>query len=57
MTVIDVDTHWESTQFAPGEHPLEPWLDQVPPQDVEWLAHAIAGGEPVQRLPGRPARR
>ena len=43
MTVIDVDTHWESTEFAPGEHPLEPWRDQLPPQDVEWLAHAIAG--------------
>ena len=24
MTVIDVDTHWESTEFAPGRHPLEP---------------------------------
>ncbi len=30
MTVIDVDTHWETGAFAPGEHPLEPWLDRLP---------------------------
>jgi predicted TIM-barrel fold metal-dependent hydrolase len=43
MTVIDVDTHWESTDFAPGQHPLEPWLDRVPRDGVEMLAYGIAG--------------
>lgn len=43
MTVIDVDTHWEATQFGPGEHPLEPWLDRFPGDPVERLAHGIAG--------------
>ena len=43
MTVIDVDTHWESTAFAPGEHPLEPWLDRLPTDGTERLAEAIAG--------------
>lgn len=42
MTVIDVDTHWERQHFAPGEHPLEPWLDRFP-KDVERLAHGVAG--------------
>jgi predicted TIM-barrel fold metal-dependent hydrolase len=42
MSVIDVDTHWEATQFAAGEHPLEPWLDRFP-DGVERLAHGIAG--------------
>ena len=41
--IIDVDTHWESTGFAPGEHPLEPWLDRFPADSVERLAHGIAG--------------
>ncbi len=40
--IIDVDTHWESTEFAPGSHPLEPWLDRVP-SGLQRLAHAIAG--------------
>jgi predicted TIM-barrel fold metal-dependent hydrolase len=30
MTVVDVDTHWETAVFAPGTHPLEPWLDWLP---------------------------
>ena len=42
MTVIDVDTHWEVAEFAPGEHPLEPWVDRFP-AGVEALAHGIAG--------------
>ena len=43
MTVIDVDTHWETTRFAPGQHPLEPWLDRFPGDPVDRLAHGIAG--------------
>ena len=42
MAVIDVDTHWEIDRFAPGEHPLEPWLDRFP-EGVERLANGIAG--------------
>jgi predicted TIM-barrel fold metal-dependent hydrolase len=42
MTVVDVDTHWETGEFAVGEHPLEPWRDQLP-DGVERLAHGIAG--------------
>jgi predicted TIM-barrel fold metal-dependent hydrolase len=41
-TVIDVDTHWEVGALAPGEHPLEPWLDRLP-VGVELLAHGVAG--------------
>jgi predicted TIM-barrel fold metal-dependent hydrolase len=55
MSVVDVDTHWESTGFAAGEHPLEPWLDQFPADPVERLAHGIAGdllrALPPQRRP------
>jgi hypothetical protein len=40
--VVDVDTHWESVAFGPGEHPLEPWLDRLPDR-VEMLAFGIAG--------------
>jgi predicted TIM-barrel fold metal-dependent hydrolase len=43
MPVIDVDTHWESTDFAPGEHPLGPWLDRFPADPVERLAFGVAG--------------
>ena len=54
MTVIDVDTHWEVAQFAPGEHPLEPWLGQFP-MGVDALAYGIAGdllnGLPPERRP------
>src|SRR5579862_9834659 len=42
MPVIDVDTHWESAVFAPGEHPLEPWLDRFPGDPVERLAFGVA---------------
>src|SRR3954451_24140421 len=54
MTVIDVDTHWETTGFAPGVHPLEPWLDRFPTDGVERLAHGIAG-DLLRALP--PERR
>jgi predicted TIM-barrel fold metal-dependent hydrolase len=40
--IIDVDSHWEVSHFAPGAHPLEPWLDRLP-VGSERLAHAIAG--------------
>ena len=40
--IIDVDTHWEATGYAAGEHPLEPWLDQLP-TSMEMLAFGIAG--------------
>ncbi|HZQ88120.1 MAG TPA: amidohydrolase family protein [Acidimicrobiales bacterium] len=43
MAVIDVDTHWESTDFAPGSHPLQPWLDRLPGDAVERLAFGVAG--------------
>jgi predicted TIM-barrel fold metal-dependent hydrolase len=55
MTVIDVDTHWEVSEFAAGEHPLEPWLEQLPSSSVERLAYGIAGdllrALPDQRRP------
>jgi predicted TIM-barrel fold metal-dependent hydrolase len=54
MTVIDVDTHWETAEFGPGAHPLEPWLDRLPADGVERLAHGIAG-DLLRALP--PARR
>src|SRR5688500_4940934 len=53
MTVVDVDTHWETAEFAPGEHPLEPWRDRIP-EAVERLAHGIAG-DLLRALP--PERR
>lgn len=40
MTVVDVDTHWEST--APGSNPLKPWKDLLP-KDLDRLGFAIAG--------------
>src|SRR5262249_53518763 len=42
MTIVDVDTHWEAKGYADGEHPLEPWRDQLP-DPVDYLAFAIAG--------------
>ncbi len=43
MPVIDVDTHWETAELGPGDHPLGPWLDRLPHDGVERLAHGIAG--------------
>jgi predicted TIM-barrel fold metal-dependent hydrolase len=43
VTVIDVDTHWETGEFAPGAHPLEPWRERFPRDGVERLAFGIAG--------------
>jgi hypothetical protein len=40
--IIDVDSHWEAKGYAPGGHPLEPWLERLP-QSLELLRFAIAG--------------
>jgi predicted TIM-barrel fold metal-dependent hydrolase len=40
--IIDVDSHWETTKFAPGEDPLGPWADDLP-VGVERLAFGVAG--------------
>jgi predicted TIM-barrel fold metal-dependent hydrolase len=40
--IVDVDTHWEATRYAAGEHPLAPWLDQIP-TSIDMLAFGIAG--------------
>src|SRR6185369_10124440 len=53
MSVIDVDTHWEILAFAPGSHPLEPWLDRFPTDPIEQLAQAIAGDLLDALPPGR----
>lgn len=58
MSIIDVDSHWETVGFAPGAHPLEPWLDRLPRSAVESLAFGIAGDllralSPERRLDGR----
>ena len=42
MTVIDVDTHWEVNHLTRENHPLGPWLDQIP-TGIEALSWAIAG--------------
>jgi len=46
---IDIDTHRESTQFAPGQHPLE-WFDRLPGHAVERLAFGVAG-DLIRALP------
>jgi hypothetical protein len=28
--IVDVDTHWESTRFPKGQHPLEGYQDRLP---------------------------
>jgi predicted TIM-barrel fold metal-dependent hydrolase len=53
MAVIDVDTHWEVARFAPGAHPLEPWLDRCPAPGAEHLAFAIGGDLLASLPPGR----
>jgi predicted TIM-barrel fold metal-dependent hydrolase len=40
--IIDVDSHWEATEYPAGMHPLEPWRDQLP-GSLELLRFAIAG--------------
>jgi predicted TIM-barrel fold metal-dependent hydrolase len=55
--IIDVDTHWEATSYASGEHPLEPWRDQLP-DSFSMLAFGIAGdllrALPESRRPPAP---
>lgn len=52
--IVDVDTHWEATGFAPGDHPLEGFQDQLP-RPLDRLAFALAGdllaGLPEDRRP------
>jgi predicted TIM-barrel fold metal-dependent hydrolase len=43
VKVIDVDSHWETADWGNREHPLTPWLDQLPNDRVEMLAYGIAG--------------
>jgi predicted TIM-barrel fold metal-dependent hydrolase len=40
--IIDVDSHWEILHLDPVDHPLGPWLDDLP-KGVDRLAFAIAG--------------
>jgi predicted TIM-barrel fold metal-dependent hydrolase len=40
--IVDVDTHWEAVGYDSGEHPLEPWLDELP-SGVDMLAFGVAG--------------
>jgi predicted TIM-barrel fold metal-dependent hydrolase len=40
--IVDVDTHWEAVSYDSGEHPLRPWLDDLP-RGVEMLAFGVAG--------------
>jgi predicted TIM-barrel fold metal-dependent hydrolase len=40
--IIDVDSHWEAIDYAPGEYPLEPWRDQLP-SGIDLLAFGVAG--------------
>lgn len=43
MTVIDVDTHWESVSMHRASHPLGPWLDRVPTDSPDAIAFGVAG--------------
>jgi predicted TIM-barrel fold metal-dependent hydrolase len=47
--IIDIDTHWERNRYAPGEHPLEPWRDQLPGH-LDLLRFAI-GDDLLRCLP------
>ncbi len=40
--IIDVDTHWEAVSYDEREHPLGPWLADLP-KGVDMLAFGIAG--------------
>jgi len=55
--IVDVDTHWESTRFARGHHPLEGYQDRLP-DGLGRLANALAGdlllALPPDRRPSSP---
>jgi predicted TIM-barrel fold metal-dependent hydrolase len=40
--IVDIDSHWEIQHLDRSEHPLGPWLDDLP-TGVDLLAFAIAG--------------
>jgi predicted TIM-barrel fold metal-dependent hydrolase len=40
--IVDVDSHWEAIDDSSGEHPLEPWRDELP-RGAELLAFGVAG--------------
>jgi predicted TIM-barrel fold metal-dependent hydrolase len=40
--IVDVDSHWEIQHLGPAEHPLGPWLDELP-RGVDLLAFAVDG--------------
>jgi len=40
--IVDVDTHWESVSYRSEEHPLAPWLSDLP-SGVDMLAFGVAG--------------
>lgn len=52
MSVIDVDTHWETTEFVRGTDPFEPWADRIP-DHVDRLRWAMAGDALGALPPGR----
>lgn len=55
--IIDVDSHWESTNSASADFPLAPWRDQLP-GSLDMLAFGIAG-DLLRALPeaDRPSAR
>jgi predicted TIM-barrel fold metal-dependent hydrolase len=40
--IVDVDTHWEAISYESKEHPLAPWIDNLP-SGVDMLAFGVAG--------------
>lgn len=47
--IIDVDSHWERHHYGKGEHPLEPWREELPSL-IELLRFAI-GDDLLRCLP------
>ena len=47
--IVDVDSHWERGHYGRGEHPLEPWRDELPSL-LELLRFAI-GDDLLRCLP------
>jgi hypothetical protein len=51
--IVDVDSHWEAIDYSSGEHPLEPWRDELP-AGSELLAFGVAGDLLAGLAPPRP---